>query len=101
MKERACSDVNRELSEPAKSTGAGWGAFVTETFEFDGGRQVTVYVPPYPPEAIVFAGDGQEVSRWGRLIEKADVPATMIVGVHGLTDDKAVQISGTIGFLTM
>ena len=32
--------------------------FVTETFDYDGGRQVTVYVPPDPPEAIVFAGDG-------------------------------------------
>src|SRR5580700_2674129 len=28
------------------------GAFVTETLlEYDGGRQVTVYVPPGPPEA--------------------------------------------------
>jgi len=33
--------------------------FVTETFEYDGSQQVTVYVPPDPPEAIVFAGDGQ------------------------------------------
>lgn len=28
---------------------------VTETFNYDDGRQVTVYVPPDPPEAIVFA----------------------------------------------
>jgi hypothetical protein len=34
------------------------GEFVTETFDYDGGRQVTVYVPPDPPEAVVFAGDG-------------------------------------------
>ena len=27
------------------------GELVTETFEYDGGRQVTVYVPPDPPEA--------------------------------------------------
>jgi hypothetical protein len=33
--------------------------FVSETFEYDGGRQVTVYIPPDPPEAVVFAGDGQ------------------------------------------
>ena len=63
------------------------GAFVTETFDYDGGRQVTVYVPPDPPEAVVFAGDGQRISRWGALLEAADVPATMIVGVHGLADE--------------
>src|SRR5579883_757678 len=62
------------------------GEFVTETFEYDGGRQVTVYVPPDPPEAIIYAGDGQGIEKWGRLIEEADVPSTMIVGVHGLTD---------------
>ena len=63
------------------------GEFVTETFEYDGGRQVTVYVPPTTPEAIVFAGDGQGIAKWGPLLEVADVPSTMIVGVHGLTDD--------------
>jgi pimeloyl-ACP methyl ester carboxylesterase len=61
--------------------------FVTEMFEYGGGRQVTVYVPLDPPEAIVFTGDGQGISKWGRLLEKADVPSTMIVGVHGLTDE--------------
>src|SRR5260370_21088499 len=64
------------------------GAFVPETFDYDGGRQVTVYVPPDPPEAVVFAGDGQRISQWGRFLEAADVPPTMIVGVHGLTDEK-------------
>ena len=34
------------------------GQLVTETFEFDGGRQVTVYVPAASPESVVFAGDG-------------------------------------------
>ena len=63
------------------------GELVTETFEYDGGRQVTVYVPPDPPEAIVFAGDGQGISRWGGYLEAADVPPTMIVGVHGLSDE--------------
>ncbi len=38
-------------------------------FEYDGGRQVTVYVPRDPPEAIVFAGDGQRISKWGQLQE--------------------------------
>jgi hypothetical protein len=42
--------------------------FVTAMFEYDGGRQVTVYVPPKPSETIVFAGDGQRISKWGRLL---------------------------------
>jgi enterochelin esterase-like enzyme len=63
------------------------GALVTETLDYDGGRQVTVYVPPDPPEAVVFAGDGQGISRWGGFLEAADVPSTMIVGVHGLADE--------------
>ena len=63
------------------------GEFVTETFDYDGGRQVTVYVPPDPPEAIVFAGDGQMISQWGGLLEAADVPSTMIVGVHRVADE--------------
>jgi enterochelin esterase-like enzyme len=66
------------------------GQLVTETFNYDGGRQVTVYVPPAPPESIVFAGDGGwHISRLSEVIEAADAPSTMIVGVHGLTDDDA------------
>lgn len=60
---------------------------MTGTFEYDGGRQVTVYVPPDPPEAVVFAGDGQSISRWGRDLEAAGVPSTMIVGVHRTADE--------------
>src|SRR5580704_16057948 len=63
------------------------GELVTESLEYDGGRQVTVYVPSDPPEAIVFAGDGQLISQWGGFLEAADVPSTMIVGVHGLGED--------------
>lgn len=63
------------------------GESVTETFPYDGGRQVTVYVPPDPPQAIVFAGDGQRIANWGSLLEQAGVPSTMIVGVHGLADE--------------
>lgn len=59
------------------------GELVTETFEYDGGRQVTVYVPPRPPEAVVFAGDGQRIARWGAFLEAAGAPPTVIVGVHG------------------
>ena len=63
------------------------GEVVTETFEYDGGRQVTVYLPPAAPEAIVFAGDGQLISRWGGELEAADVPPTVVVGVHRTADE--------------
>jgi enterochelin esterase-like enzyme len=63
------------------------GQLVTETFGYDGGRQVTVYVPPGPPGAVVFAGDGQLTSQWGGDLEAADVPPTMIVGVHRTADE--------------
>ncbi|HLK68604.1 MAG TPA: alpha/beta hydrolase-fold protein [Bryobacteraceae bacterium] len=72
--------------EPARADPIA-GELVTETFEYDGGRQVTVYVPPDPPEAVVFAADGQRISQWGGYLEAADVPSTMIVGVHGLADE--------------
>jgi enterochelin esterase-like enzyme len=63
------------------------GEFVTEVFEYDAGRPVTVYVPPDPPEVVVFAGDGQLISQWGDVLEAADVPPTMIVGAHRLDDE--------------
>ena len=62
-------------------------ALVTETFDYDGGRNVTVYVPARPPEAIVFAADGQLISQWGELLELADAPPTMVVGAHRLDDE--------------
>ncbi len=65
------------------------GEFVAETLDYDGGRQVTVYVPQSPPEAIVFAGDGQLISQWGGSLEAADVPPTMIVGAHRPDDEMA------------
>jgi enterochelin esterase-like enzyme len=63
------------------------GEFVSETFDYDGGRQVTVYVPPVPPEAVVFAGDGQMISQWGGVLEAANVPPTMIVATNRLDDE--------------
>lgn len=66
------------------------GQLVGGTFDYDGGRQVTVYVPPAPTESVVFAGDGGwHVSRLGEVLEAANAPSTMIVGVHGLADDDA------------
>jgi enterochelin esterase-like enzyme len=73
---------------PVPRAGPMAGELVTETLDYDGGRHVTVYVPPGMPEAVVFAGDGQRISRWGGDLEAAGLPSTMIVGVHGLTDEK-------------
>jgi enterochelin esterase-like enzyme len=67
------------------------GRLVTETLEFDGGRKVTAYVPPTPPEAIIFAGDGQLIASWGEALEVADLPPTMIVGAHRV-DDETLRI---------
>ncbi|MGA2530322.1 MAG: alpha/beta hydrolase-fold protein [Acidimicrobiales bacterium] len=72
--------------EPARADPIA-GELVTDTLDYDGGRQVTVYVPPDPPEAVVFAGDGQGISQWGGFLEAANVPSTMVVGVHGLTGE--------------
>ena len=63
------------------------GDLVTASFDYDGGRQVTVYVPADGPEAVVFAGDGQLISHWGGYLEAADLPPTMIVGAYR-TDEK-------------
>jgi enterochelin esterase-like enzyme len=63
------------------------GELITERLGYDGGRPVTVYVPPAPAEAVVFAGDGQVISPWAETLEAADVPPTMIVGVHRLSDE--------------
>jgi enterochelin esterase-like enzyme len=63
------------------------GEFVTESLDFDGGRQVTVYMPARPPQAVVYAGDGQLIAQWGPLLESTDAPAVMIVGVHRVADE--------------
>jgi len=67
------------------------GQLVSEAFDYDGGRQVTAYVPPATPEAIVFAGDGQLITSWAHVLEAADLLATMIVGAHRL-DDETLRI---------
>jgi enterochelin esterase-like enzyme len=80
------NEFSETRSEPPQADAIA-GDLVTETFRYDGGRQVTVYIPPVPPEAIVFAGDGQVICQWGRFLEAADVPSTMIVGVHRVADE--------------
>jgi enterochelin esterase-like enzyme len=102
MKNQAHNHVNRKLSgsdaTPVNPAGAASGEFVTETFEYDDGRQVTVFVPPDPTEAIVFACDGQRISKWGQLLVQANVRSTMIVGVHGLTDEMLRLHEYSLGF---
>lgn len=80
------NDALETRPEPSQ-TDAISGELVIEAFDFDDGRRVTVYVPPVPPTAIVFAGDGQMVPRWARSLEIPDVPPTMIVGVHRSADE--------------
>ena len=64
------------------------GELVTETLDYDSGRQVTAYVPSSPPGAVVFAGDGQLIAPWGDVVAAAaGAPPTMIVGVHRLADE--------------
>ena len=64
------------------------GELVTETLDYEGGRQVTVYVPPNPPDAVVFSADGGwHISRLSAALESANALPTMIVGVHGMPDD--------------
>lgn len=64
------------------------GKLVDETFEYDGGRLVTVYVPPGAPEAVVFCADGGwHISRLSETLESTEGPSTMIVGIHGMPDD--------------
>jgi enterochelin esterase-like enzyme len=69
------------------AVGAVAGDLVTETLEYDDGRKVTVYIPPDPPAAVVFTGDGHLTSQWAEVLEAADVPSTMVVGVHRLADE--------------
>ncbi len=63
------------------------GKLVSETFPFDGSRQVSVYVPTRPVETILYCGDGQLLPNWGFDLEQEGLPSTMIVGVHRLADE--------------
>ena len=65
------------------------GELVTQTFSYDVGRKVTAYVPPDPPDAVVYVADGGwHTAGLGEALEAADSPSTMLVGVHGLDDDE-------------
>jgi len=60
---------------------------VTETLDYDGGRQVTAYVPEASPEAVIYAGDGQLVASWGADLEAAGLPPVLIVAAHRVEDE--------------
>jgi enterochelin esterase-like enzyme len=66
---------------------SGTGELVTETFEYDGGRRVTAYLPSETPHAIVYAGDGQLISQWGAYLDDASDIPTMIVAADRLDDE--------------
>lgn len=64
------------------------GELVTEVLEYDGGRPVTVYVPPDPVDAVVFVADGAwHTARLSEALDRAGATSTMVVGVHGMADD--------------
>lgn len=65
------------------------GSLVTEMLAFDGGRAVTAYVPPAPPDSVVVAIDGGwHTERLAIALERSGGrPSAAIVGVHGLDDD--------------
>jgi enterochelin esterase-like enzyme len=79
-----CEHMSAKEPTPMSSTA---GELVTEVLEYDGGRQVTAYVPAAAPEAIVFAGDGQLITSWGAALQAADLPPTMIIGAHRPADE--------------
>lgn len=64
------------------------GELISRSFSFDGGREVTVFLPERPVELILFCGDGQLLPTWGFDLERDDLPSTMIVGVHRLVDEE-------------
>lgn len=65
------------------------GALVTESFGYDGGRAVSVSVPPAPPDAVVFAADGGwHTERLVAALDAGAATSTMIVGVHGRDEDE-------------
>ena len=53
-------EVQKGCEEPKEATPMSpiAGELVTEELEYDGGRSITVYVPPDPVDAVVYAADG-------------------------------------------
>ena len=75
------------------------GRMVTKTLPFDGGRQVTVYIPSQSPGLFLFAGDGQTVPSWVPTIEaNQDIPPTMVIGTHRKDDEMERLKEYSLGF---
>lgn len=94
MDDQTAGPDGTEVAPGAGDPGRLTGELVTETFDYDGGRRVSVYLPPDPPQAVVYAGDGQLISQWGGGLTAADVPSTMVVAVDRTSDeDEMVRIA--------
>lgn len=63
------------------------GKVITQSFDYDHGRQVSVYVPAQPVRAIVYAGDGQLIAPWGADLVGTGAEGVMVVGVHRCADE--------------
>ena len=64
-------------------------SLVTERFDYDGGRDVTLYVPSGRVETFVFAADGGwHVERLGEALAESDLRTTMVVGLHGHPEEQ-------------
>jgi enterochelin esterase-like enzyme len=93
MEDQAPDGRRPVVPQVSPRTGSLAGELISREFGYDSGRSVTVYVPPEPPVGVVFAGDGQLISRWGRSLEAAELPPTMIVGAHRAEDgDEMVRL---------
>ena len=77
------------------------GGLVTEEFAYDGGRSVTVDVPPESTGSVVFLADaGWHVSALSEALHRAGSRSTLVAGVHGLPDDDGRLHECVLGFET-
>jgi enterochelin esterase-like enzyme len=91
----AASTTTKEPT-PMPSTA---GELVTEAFGYDGGRIVTVYVPPESADAVVFVADGGwHISHLAEALERGGERSTMIVAVHGQPDEVGRLHEYVVGF---
>ncbi len=77
------------------------GQLVTESFAYDDGRPVTVYIPPDSPQRIVVAGDGAvhraEPPRVRRMRALTPIEFVQVLAhAHARTGDPAM-IAGYLG----
>lgn len=72
------------------------GQLITEALDH---REVTVYVPPRPVDAVVYAADGGwHTERLAETLDHHGVTSTMVVGVHGQPDDDGRLHEYVLGF---